>query len=37
MLKCASKDDTVTMKAEDSGDTVQFMFESKGAPRSSER
>lgn len=28
MLKCAGNDDIITMKAEDSGDTVTFMFES---------
>eukprot|EP00897_Mesotaenium_endlicherianum_P004010 jgi/Mesen1/3637/ME000020S03166 len=28
MLKCASNDDIVTIKAEDAGDTVTFMFES---------
>jgi len=28
ILKCASNDDSVTIKAEDSGDTVTFMFES---------
>lgn len=28
MLKCAGNDDIVTMKAEDAGDTVTFMFES---------
>ncbi len=25
--QCAGKDDVITMKAEDSGDTVSFMFE----------
>ncbi len=25
--QCAGKDDAITMKAEDSGDTVSFMFE----------
>eukprot|EP01104_Vermistella_antarctica_P016318 TRINITY_DN553_c0_g1_i1.p2 TRINITY_DN553_c0_g1~~TRINITY_DN553_c0_g1_i1.p2 ORF type:complete len:261 (-),score=80.06 TRINITY_DN553_c0_g1_i1:1382-2164(-) len=28
VLKCAGNDDTVTIKAEDSGDVVNFMFES---------
>ncbi|XP_030928263.1 proliferating cell nuclear antigen-like [Quercus lobata] len=28
MLKCAGKDDIVTIKADDGGDTVTFMFES---------
>jgi len=27
ILKCAGNDDTITMKAEDSGDSVSFMFE----------
>lgn len=31
MLKCAGNDDIITMKADDNGDTVTFMFESKGA------
>ena len=28
ILKCASNDDSITIKAEDSGDTVSFIFES---------
>ena len=28
ILKCASNDDAITMKGEDNGDTVTFMFES---------
>lgn len=28
ILKCAGNEDIITLKAEDSGDTVQFMFES---------
>jgi proliferating cell nuclear antigen len=28
VLKCAGNDDVVTMKADDNGDTVTFMFES---------
>ena len=28
ILKCASNDDSITIKAEDSGDTVSFVFES---------
>ncbi|CAI5493293.1 unnamed protein product [Closterium sp. Naga37s-1] len=28
MLKCAGNDDIITVKAEDDGDTVTFMFES---------
>jgi proliferating cell nuclear antigen PCNA len=28
ILKCASNDDTVTLKADDNGDSVTFMFES---------
>lgn len=28
MLKCAGNDDTITMKANENGDTVTFMFES---------
>jgi hypothetical protein len=31
MLKCAGNDDAITMKADDAGDTVTFMFESPGA------
>jgi len=33
MLKCAGNDDAITMKADDAGDTVTFMFESPGAWR----
>ena len=28
MLKCAGNDDIITVKADDDGDTVTFMFES---------
>jgi proliferating cell nuclear antigen len=28
ILKCASNDDIITMKAQDNADTVTFMFES---------
>ena len=28
ILKCAGNDDVITMKSEDSGDTITFMFES---------
>jgi hypothetical protein len=28
ILKCAGNDDTITIKAQDEGDTVTFMFES---------
>jgi hypothetical protein len=31
MLKCAGNDDIITMKADDAGDVVTFMFESPGA------
>lgn len=31
MLKCAGNDDAITMKADDTGDVVTFMFESPGA------
>ena len=31
MLKCAGNDDIITMKADDNGDVVTFMFENKGA------
>ena len=31
--QCAAKDDIITMKAEDSGDTVSFMFESHNQAR----
>lgn len=30
MLKCAGNDDAITMKADDAGDVVTFMFESPG-------
>ena len=36
MLKCAGNDDIITMKAEDSGDTVTFMFESPSQERISD-
>jgi|AntAceMinimDraft_5_1070358.scaffolds.fasta_scaffold63156_1 hypothetical protein len=32
MLKCAGNDDIITMKADDTGDVVTFMFESPGEP-----
>lgn len=32
ILKCASKDDAITLKAEDGGDVLTLMFESKGEP-----
>jgi hypothetical protein len=32
VLKCAGNDDIVTLKANDDGDTVTFMFESPSAP-----
>lgn len=28
IMKCAGNDDIVTMKADDNGDTITFMFES---------
>ena len=28
ILKCAGNDDAITMKSEDNGDTITFMFES---------
>ena len=31
MLKCAGNDDIITMKADDEGDTVTFMFENESA------
>ena len=34
MLKCAGNDDIITMKADDNGDHVTFMFENKGAAAS---
>lgn len=30
ILKCAANDDAITMKSEDGGDTLTFMFESAG-------
>ena len=30
MLKCAGNEDAITMKADDAGDVVTFMFESPG-------
>tara|TARA_B110000977_G_scaffold187837_1_gene255370 strand:+ start:7333 stop:7440 length:108 start_codon:yes stop_codon:yes gene_type:complete len=30
MLKCADNEDIITMKADDAGDVVTFMFESPG-------
>ncbi len=30
MLKCSGNDDIITMKADDTGDVVTFMFESPG-------
>mmetsp|Transcript_21779 Transcript_21779/g.60538 ORF Transcript_21779/g.60538 Transcript_21779/m.60538 type:complete len:263 (-) Transcript_21779:79-867(-) len=36
MLKCAGNDDIITMKAEDQGDTVTFMFESPSQERISD-
>ena len=30
MLTCAGNDDIITMKADDTGDVVTFMFESPG-------
>ena len=30
MLKCAGNEDIITMKADDTGDVVTFMFESPG-------
>ena len=31
ILKCAGNDDAITMKSEDNGDTITFMFESQSA------
>jgi proliferating cell nuclear antigen len=28
ILKCAANDDVITMKSEDNGDTITFIFES---------
>ena len=36
MLKCAGNDDAITMRAEDDGDTVAFLFESPAGDRISE-
>lgn len=36
ILKCAGNDDVVTLKAEDAGDNITFMFESSGQDRISE-
>lgn len=36
ILKCAAADDTITMKSEDGGDTLTFMFESSAQDRISE-
>jgi proliferating cell nuclear antigen len=36
ILKCAANDDAITMKSEDNGDTITFMFESQGQERISE-
>lgn len=36
MLKCANNDDIITMKADDNGDTVAFMFESPDGSRISD-
>ena len=33
ILKCAGNDDAITMKSEDNGDTITFMFESPSASR----
>jgi proliferating cell nuclear antigen len=30
ILKCAANDDAITMKSEDDGDTITFIFESQG-------
>ena len=32
VLKCAGNDDIITLKAEDSGDSISFMFESPSTP-----
>jgi hypothetical protein len=37
MLKCAGNDDIITMKADDNGDVVTFMFENKGAAAAAAR
>lgn len=36
ILKCAANDDIITMKSEDNGDTITFIFESPGQERLSE-
>ncbi|KAL4437211.1 hypothetical protein ABPG75_004350 [Micractinium tetrahymenae] len=36
ILKCAGNDDAITMKSEDNGDTITFMFESQNQERLSE-
>ncbi|KAL4448812.1 hypothetical protein ABPG77_007529, partial [Micractinium sp. CCAP 211/92] len=36
MLKCAGKEDVITIKAEDGGDTVTFLFETPNQERVSE-
>jgi proliferating cell nuclear antigen len=36
VLKCAGNDDTITLKADDNGDAVTFMFESKSQTRISD-
>lgn len=36
VLKCCNKDDIVTLKAEDDGDTISFMFESQAQDRISD-
>ncbi|CEF98408.1 Proliferating cell nuclear antigen,PCNA,N-terminal [Ostreococcus tauri] len=36
MLKCASNEDAITMKADDAGDVVAFMFESPGQEKISD-
>jgi Proliferating cell nuclear antigen, N-terminal domain len=33
ILKCAANDDIITMKSEDNGDTITFVFESASALR----
>lgn len=30
ILKCAANDDIITMKSDDNGDTITFIFESPG-------
>jgi len=36
ILKCATNDDTITMKSEDTGDTITFVFEAPSQDRLSE-